>query len=68
MVVGVIVRLHPLAGGEDDDDGDQTGDAHDVEDHPQHRLDNIFADHWGNDSHDIKQLSMIAVSLIVYFM
>ena len=44
MVVGVVVRLGALGGGEDDDDGDQAGDAHDVQDHPQHRLDHVFAD------------------------
>ena len=49
VVVGVVVRLDPLAGGEDDDDGDQAGDAHDVQHNAQHRLDHIFADDWGKD-------------------
>ena len=49
VVVGVVVRLGALGGGEDDDDGDQAGDAHDVQDHPQHRLDYIFANNWGKD-------------------
>ena len=49
VVVGVVVRLGALGGGEDDDDGDQAGDAHDVQHHPQHRLDHIFAYDWGKD-------------------
>ena len=50
VVVGVIVRLRdPLAGGEDDDDGDQAWDAHDVQHHHQHRLDHISVDDWGKD-------------------
>ena len=60
VVVGVIVRLDPLAGGEDDDDGDQAGDAHDVQHHAQHRLDHIFADDWGKD------LTILNISLTVF--
>ena len=50
VMVSVIVRLRdPLAGGEDDDDGDQAGDAHNVQHHPQHRLDHISVDDWGKN-------------------
>lgn len=60
VVVGVVVRLDPLAGGEDDDDGDQAGDAHDVQHNAQHRLDHIFADDWGKD------LTILNISLTVF--